>query len=234
MRTRTFVIATGSVIALVAGGTTAVAATLAANSPIDSSKVIHACYNSKASRTGSYPVTLQDTNTACPSGTTAITWNQVGPAGPAGAAGADGAAGLAGPAGPTGPAGADGATGPAGADGAAGPAGPAGLTGPAGADGAAGPAGPSTAGSAGLDVTFVLSPPGTGTANAFCPASHPFIVGGGGNAFENPPGRIVNTALADSVPLIPGQTENSGLAQGWQAIAVNSGDTVHAEALCAK
>jgi hypothetical protein len=80
----------------------------------------------------------------------------------------------------------------------------------------------------------VLSPPGTGTANAFCPSSHPFIVGGGGNAFENPPGRIVNTALADSVPLIPGVTEGSGLAQGWQAIAVNSGDTIHAEALCAK
>ena len=43
-----------------------------------------------------------------------------------------------------------------------------------------------------------------------------------------------NTSLAYSVPLIPGQNENPGTAQGWQVIAVSSTDTVHADALCAK
>jgi hypothetical protein len=85
-----------------------------------------------------------------------------------------------------------------------------------------------------LDVTFVISGPGTGSASAFCPASHPYIVGGGGNAFVSVVGGTRNTSLAYSVPLIPGQTENPGTAQGWQAFAVSSTDTVHAEALCAK
>lgn len=233
MKTRNFVIATGMTIVLVAGGSAAVAATLAASSPINSSGTISACYNAKATRAGAYAVALQNTGTACPSGTTAISWNQTGPAGPAGAAGPTGPAGLAGADGAVGPAG------PAGADGAAGPAGPAGANGtagppgPQGGTGATGPAGPSTAGSSGLDVTFVLSGPGSGTASAFCPASHPYVVGGGGNAFVSVIGGVQNTAVAYSVPLIPGQTENSG-AQGWQVMAVNSGDTVHADALCAK
>jgi len=207
MRTRNFVIATGTAIALVAGGGAAVAATMAASSPINSSGTISACYNTKATKAGAFAVALQDTGTACPGGTTAISWNQTGPIGPAGPAGGVG---------PTGPAGADGATGPA------------------GADGATGPAGPSTAGSAGLDVTFVLSGPGTGSATASCPASHPYIVGGGGNAFVSVIGGTRNTSLAYSVPLIPGQNENPGTAQGWQVIAVSSTDTVHADALCAK
>lgn len=224
MRTRNFVIATGTVIALVAGGTTALAATMAAKGPIDSSNVVHACYNNKATKAGSYSVTLQDSTTTCPNGTTAISWNQVGQTGPAGAPG------------PTGAAGADGATGPAGADGApgpAGPAGPAGPTGDTGATGATGPAGPATAGSSGLDVTLVISTAGTGTASAFCPASHPFVVGGGGNAFVSIVGGARNTAVAYSVPLIPGVT-GSGSSQGWQVMAVSSTDTVHADALCAK
>jgi hypothetical protein len=169
MRTRNFVIATGTAIALVAGGSTAVAATMAASSPVNSSGTISACYTTKATKAGAFAVALQNTGTACPNGTTAISWNQTGPMGPAG-----------------------------------------------------------------LDVTFVISGPGTGSASAFCPASHPYIVGGGGNAFVSIVGGTRNTALAYSVPLIPGQTEGSGTAQGWQAFAVGSTDAVHAEALCAK
>jgi hypothetical protein len=213
MRTRNFVIATGTAIVLTAGGGAALAATMAASSPVNSSGTISACYNTKATKAGAFAVALQDTGTACPRGTTAISWNQTGPMGPAGPDGGIG------PTGPAGPAGADGAIGPAG---------------PAGADGATGPAGPSTAGPSGLDVTFVISGPGTGSASAFCPASHPYIVGGGGNAFVSVVGGTRNTSLAYSVPLIPGQTENPGTAQGWQAFAVSSTDTVHAEALCAK
>ena len=46
-----------------------------------------------------------------------------------------------------------------------------------------GPAGPSTAGPTGLDVRWIsarkTSTGGTGSANAQCPASHPYLVGGG-------------------------------------------------------
>jgi hypothetical protein len=46
-------------------------------------------------------IVLQDANANCPRGTTAISWNQTGPAGPAGPAGATGPAGpsTAGPSG---------------------------------------------------------------------------------------------------------------------------------------
>ncbi len=66
---------------------------------------------------------LQDTGTSCPSGTTAVTWNQQGPQGPAGGTGPAGPAGPAGPKGDTGSAGPTGAAGPPGATGPAGPAG---------------------------------------------------------------------------------------------------------------
>jgi hypothetical protein len=131
-------------VTLTAGGA-AVGATLA-SSPVDASGVIHGCY-SNLDVNGSRAFFLQDAGKSCPSGTTAITWNQAGPQGPAGPAGpagavgptgpaGAGATGAPGPAGPTGPAGAAGATGPAG------PAGPVGPTGPAGPPGSAGP-GPS-------------------------------------------------------------------------------------------
>jgi len=66
---------------------------------------------------GSHAFVLQDSDTACPNSTTAIQWNQQGPAGPAGPAG------TAGPTGPQGPIGLTGATGPAGLAGPTGPAG---------------------------------------------------------------------------------------------------------------
>jgi hypothetical protein len=104
----------GAAVTLTAGGA-AVGAALA-SSPVDASGVIHGCY-SNVDVGGSRAFFLQDANKKCPSGTTAISWNQTGPQGPAG---------------PTGPAGAAGATG---ATGPAGQPGPAGLTGPAGPPG---------------------------------------------------------------------------------------------------
>ena len=95
MRTRNFVIAAGTAIALVAGGSAAVAATMAASSPVNSSGTISACYNTKATKAGAFAVALQDTGTACPGGTTAISWNQTGPIGPAGPAGGVGPTGPA-------------------------------------------------------------------------------------------------------------------------------------------
>lgn len=121
-RLRTVLIATGAAIALLAGGTTAYAA---AAGPVDGSGIIHGCYTNKALN-GSHAFVLQDAGSNCPQGTTAISWNQQGPAG---------AQGAQGPQGPAGPKGDTGAQGPPGADGAQGPAGPAGPAGPPGPPG---------------------------------------------------------------------------------------------------
>jgi len=91
----------GGGTAFAAGGSTALNDALAVvtGSPISSSGVISGCYTTKAV-SGSHALVLQNVGTTCPSGTTAVTWNQTGPAGPAGATGAIGPAGPQGPAGP--------------------------------------------------------------------------------------------------------------------------------------
>jgi hypothetical protein len=83
-------------LVVVAGATAAGAAVTA--SPIRS-RVIHGCWTTKAVH-GSHVIKLQNAGTRCPRGTTAISWNQQGPAGPTGATGPQGAAGPQGPAGP--------------------------------------------------------------------------------------------------------------------------------------
>jgi Collagen triple helix repeat (20 copies) len=115
----------GLAAVLVAGGGTALAT---ATGPV-SGGVITGCYTN-AEVNGSHAFVLQDSGTACPKGTSAVSWNEQGAAGPAGAAGPQGPAGPAGPAGATG---ATGAQGPAGATGAIGPQGPAGAAGTPGA-----------------------------------------------------------------------------------------------------
>jgi hypothetical protein len=117
MKNRGLLIA-GLAIALVASGGTALAAS-ALSGPVSSSGVISGCYTN-AEINGSHVFVLQDQGTTCPKGTTAISWNQTGPAGETGPQGPAGATGSIGPEGPQGPAGAQG------------PAGPAGATGPAG------------------------------------------------------------------------------------------------------
>jgi hypothetical protein len=85
-RLRTVLIGTGAALALVAGGTAAYAVT---TGPIDSSGVIHGCYY-PANAGGSHKLVLQNVGTSCPTGTTAINWNQKGPAGPTGPQGPPG------------------------------------------------------------------------------------------------------------------------------------------------
>ena len=146
-------------LALVAAGT-AVGAAIAG--PVDGQGVIHGCYTNKAVN-GSHVFVLQDASTNCPAGTTAISWNQQGPAGPAGPAGPQGPAGATGPQGQAGPAG---AIGPAGPKGDTGATGPAGNTGPAGPTGAPGP--PGSQGPAGANGNTVLNgtgPPGVLVGN---------------------------------------------------------------------
>jgi hypothetical protein len=111
MRIRMIAITGAGALALSAGGTAAGAAIAAG--PVDASGVVHGCYTTTAIK-GSHAVVLQDSGTTCPNSTTAIQWNQQGPAGPAGPAG------DAGPTGPQGPIGLTGATGPAGPQGPAG------------------------------------------------------------------------------------------------------------------
>jgi hypothetical protein len=77
-------------IALIAGGTAAGAAIAG---PIDGSGVIHGCWTNAAIN-GTHVFVLQDAGTTCPNRTTAISWNQQGPAGPAGPAGLAGPAGV--------------------------------------------------------------------------------------------------------------------------------------------
>jgi hypothetical protein len=116
--------------------------------------------------------------------------------------------------------GATGPAGPKGDTGAAGPAGPTGATGPAG------PAGPSTAGPAGLDVKLVLGDPGTGFSDAFCPADHPVVTGGGGADDSG-------GSLQQSLPAQEGLNGQLG-AVHWEVTSTDGNDTVQAYALCAK
>ena len=108
-RSATVLISAGAGLALLAGGTTAGAAIM--GGPVDGSGVIHGCWTNAAIH-GSHIFVLQDAGTNCPSGTTAIAWNQAGPTGPAGPAGPSGPAGPKGDTGPQGPPGNDGAAGP--------------------------------------------------------------------------------------------------------------------------
>lgn len=77
-RLRRIVITGAAALALAAGGTAAGAAIAAG--PVDSSGVIHGCWTNAAIN-GTHAFVLQDAGTNCPKGSTAISWNQQGPAG---------------------------------------------------------------------------------------------------------------------------------------------------------
>jgi hypothetical protein len=223
-RSAAILISAGAGLVLLAVGTTAGAAI--AGGPIDGSGVIYGCFTTKALN-GSHALVLQDVGTTCPSGTTAIQWNQQGPQGPAG------------PAGAAGPKGDTGAQGPAGPQGATGPAGPQGPAGPAGADGKTilnGTGAP--AGSLGSDGDFYLDTqadvlygpkangtwptpgtslagppgaPGTGATvaglaagDANCPNGGASITDGGGNTAYACNG---SSGTADLQPFSAGSTE---------------------------
>ena len=62
---------------------------------------VHACY-SNASIQGVHTIGIIDSSGVCPTGTTALNWNQTGPAGAQGPQGPQGPTGPQGPAGPSG------------------------------------------------------------------------------------------------------------------------------------
>jgi hypothetical protein len=94
MNKRRIVVVALAATALLAGGTAAAAA--ATSSPIDSSGVIHGCYND-----GGH-LKVVDPSATCPTGYSALNWNQTGPPGPPGPQGPQGPQGEQGPAGPAG------------------------------------------------------------------------------------------------------------------------------------
>ena len=119
MNIRRIVITVAAALALVAGGSAAGAAIAAG--PVGSDGTIHGCWTNAAIN-GTHAFVLQDANSSCPKGTTAISWNDghrppgrrrlpaAGPQGAKGDTGAQGPHGNDGAPGPAGPAGADGNT----------------------------------------------------------------------------------------------------------------------------
>jgi hypothetical protein len=78
MHIRKIILTVAAALALVAGGTAAGAAI--AGGPVSSSGMIDGCWTN-AEVNGAHGFVLQDQGTACPKGTTAISWNQTGAAG---------------------------------------------------------------------------------------------------------------------------------------------------------
>lgn len=117
--------------------------------------------------------------------------------------------------------------------------------------GARGQAGPSTAGPKGLDLITVTAT-GEGSAMAICPASHPFVVGGGGDAnplrvsvravISPPPPGPTPTPPPSSPPPSPTPTPSAGVNSsstartkfGWSVSNGSSVNGVLAEAICSK
>lgn len=73
-------------LALAAGTGIATAAMRTGPGPVGSSGVIHGCWTNKDIN-GSHVFVLQNVGTQCPKGTTAISWNERGPAGAPGPSG---------------------------------------------------------------------------------------------------------------------------------------------------
>lgn len=73
------VLVAGAASVLLVGGGAAGAAI--ASGPVTSG-VVHSCYVTRATATGGHALVLQNAGARCPRGTTALTWNQRGPAGP--------------------------------------------------------------------------------------------------------------------------------------------------------
>jgi len=248
MNRRIGLLATGAAVALVAGGGTALAASAG---PVSSSGVISGCYTN-AELNGSHAFVLQDAGTNCPSGTTAVSWNEQGPAGPAGPPGA------AGPQGPAGPAGANGSSV------VTSPAAPTGsctsgdtdidladgevwacssgawadtVSSVQGPQGPQGPAGVGTAGPGGLGVTIVtssVSVPVGGEVGpvVYCPAAEPYVLSGGGQwqyvsggtpSDPGPGGPYIGASMPITEGTPTAGPESAIYSNGWAVEGANNG-----------
>lgn len=148
------------------------------------------------------------TTVTCPKNYAGISWSQAGPKGAQGNQGNQGDPGYRG------------------ATGSRGPQGAAGLR------GATGATGPNTAAPTGLGVITVATLRQGTWAELTCPATNPYVTGGGGNvAIENGPGNN-NPALSESQPYgLVGQ----GSGAGWEVEAAGapvSNEWVTAYVIC--
>jgi len=218
---RKIIIGIAAAVALIAASA---GITFAATS--SSPSFILACYANKQPH-----VMIHRTGPKCPSGYTSLIWNVQGPRGAMGPKGATGA---------TGPRGLPGVDGHTILHGTGAPANTVGhdgdfyldtahaaLYGPK-ANGAWPPfgvvlIGPSTAGPSGLDTTIVTSTTSTSTALAVCPASQPYVLGGG---FITPPGDPVtyNEPISDWV----------GHQDAWEVNVNTAENGIWAYAICSK
>jgi len=100
------------------------------------------------------------------------------------------------------------------------------VQGPRGLRGSQGPAGPSTAGLAGLDVTTAMATNANGgnAAVAVCPASQPYVIGGGYSLTTTSPALINMPTTSSGFGAWEAQLEGSSYQAG----------SVWAYALCAK
>jgi hypothetical protein len=105
-----------------------------------------------------------------------------------------------------------------------------GIPGPPGQPGMQGPPGPSTGGPTGLDLSFV-SAHAIGGVGALCPASHPYLYGGGGGPTDG-------SALAFSAPdgghVLNAPELSFTTFTSWFVASVNPSSPVAAYAICGK
>jgi hypothetical protein len=210
------------VTTLLLGACTAAFAMIA-DGPV-SGGVIYGCFKAAATN-GSHTLVLQNAGSSCPSGDTAIKWNQRGPSGPQG---------------PEGRTGHQGAAGPQGATGLQGPAGPQGVTGATGPQGVTGPQGPSGPLTNYAAIYQIFSVP-AGATNYLIQLTCPDAYQNGGNQVAlsggGAPQNAPDVTIVDSFPeydvVVFGITNSSG----WNVIADNSNATqaesVYVEVTCA-
>lgn len=109
-----------------------------------------------------------------------------------------------------------------------------------GLQGPAGPPGASTAGAAGLDVIFVRATNGpppvlVGTATALCPADHPYVLGGGGDAASHQsPVKFSGPVSGGGEPVTGPESTRTDLPNGWQVGLADQSVVAFAWAICAK
>lgn len=108
----------------------------------------------------------------------------------------------------------------------------------AGPQGPAGPPGASTVGPGGLEVMYVRAtngppPVSSGTVTAYCPADHPFVLGGGGYGASGQSAIRWSGPISGAAQPATGAETATG-ENGWYVSLVDQSVVAYAWAICAK